>query len=567
MKTIYRLILLFLVCFMGETTAQQVWLNLYNGPSNGNDGSNAVTIDASGNTYVAGYSTGIGSMRDITVLKYSASGTLAWSKTYNGAGNMDDEAYAITIDASGNIYICGYTTDVSTGRDIITIKYDNNGVQQWAEEFNGSGNSSDEAYAITVDNLGNPIVTGYSFDLALGAQMIIIKYSPSGIMQWSEAYNAEVGSGADVAYAITIDAANDIYITGYSELSIGDAPSSKDMVTVKVSSSGTQKWVKTHDASNLNDEAYSIAADGSGNVFITGYTTGNNGKDYTTIKYDKYGNQKWLNRYNNYYANSDDIPSKLIVDSDGSVVVTGSSKSSSSSNKEDYLTVKYSNSNGNEKFTARYNGTSNNSDKAYSITSKNGRYYVAGSSSQGSYSGSEDIVVIEYDDDDGDLRKRYRVSNNGTDVVRDIRVDNDKNITIAGSLSGSLSNDMGAGRFFDGDDNTGGEFMVLTVTHTYDMSTLSNIESAIPNSFSLHQNYPNPFNPSTSIKFDVSASSMVKVAIYDALGREVSVPVNDYLKGGTYEISVNMSGLTSGVYFYKMTSGSFSDIKKMMLIK
>jgi hypothetical protein len=567
MKTTYRLTLLFILCFVSaELNAQQVWLNLYNGPSNGNDGSNAVTIDGAGNTYVTGYSTGIGSMRDITTLKYNSSGRLVWSRTYNGLSNNEDEAYAITIDNSGNIYVGGYTTDILSGRDIIVIKYNNNGVQQWVEKYNGPGFSSDEAYAITVDGLGNPIVTGYSFDLVLGAQMTLIKYNTSGNMQWLELYNAEIGSGADVAYAITVDAANDIYITGYSELTIGDSPSGKDMVTVKVSAAGVRKWVKKFDAENSDDEAYSIAVDDYDNVFITGYTSGENGKDYTTIKYDRNGNQKWKKTYNNQSANSDDIPSKLIIDEDGDVVVTGSSKSSNSAGKEDYLTIKYNNWDGRQEFATRYNDASNNSDKAYSLTAENGRYYVAGSSKSSSITGSEEIVVIEYDEN-GKLKTKYKVSNDGTDVARDIRVDDDKNITIAGSLNGAISDDMGAGRFFDDADGLGNEFVIVNVTNTYDMSTLTNLETTAPARFSLQQNYPNPFNPVTSIKFDVSSSSMVKVAIFDALGREVSVPVNDYLEAGSYDISVNMSGLTSGVYFYKMTSGSFSDIKKMMLIK
>ncbi len=566
MKTTYRLIILFLLCFMGETSAQQVWLNLYNGPSNGNDGSNAVTIDASGNTYVTGYSTGIGSMKDITTLKYDAAGRLVWSRTYNGASNSEDEAYAITIDNSGNIYIGGYTMSVN-GRDMIVIKYNNNGIMQWEQEYNGSGNSADEAYAITVDGLGNPIVTGYSYDLVLGAQMTLIKYNPQGNMQWIELYNAEIGSGADVAYAITIDGANDIYITGYSELTIGDASNGKDMVTVKVNKNGVRKWVKAYDAANLEDEAYSIAVDDYDNVFITGYTTGANGKDYTTIKYDKNGNQKWLQNYNNSNANSDDIPAKLIVDQHGDVVVTGSSKSSNAPNKEDYLTIKYSNYNGSQEFVSRYNDASNNSDKAFSITTENGNYYVAGSSRSFSYTNSEDIVVIEYKDD-GRLLKKYKVSNPGPDVAKDIKVDDNRNIMIAGSLNGSVSDDMGAGRFYDnGDNNSSSEFVIVNVTHTYDMPTLTNLESEVPARFNLYQNYPNPFNPSTVIKFDVSSASQVKVAIFDALGREISVPVNDYLEAGSYEVSLNMSSFSTGVYFYKMISGSFTDIRKMILVK
>lgn len=96
---------------------------------------------------------------------------------------------------------------------------------------------------------------------------------------------------------------------------------------------------------------------------------------------------------------------------------------------------------------------------------------------------------------------------------------------------------------------------------------IKNISSEIPSSYSLHQNYPNPFNPSTFIKFDVAKSSFVILKIYDALGREVAVIVNEDLKPGTYEADWNASNYPSGVYFYKLLTDGFSETKKMLLVK
>jgi photosystem II stability/assembly factor-like uncharacterized protein len=91
--------------------------------------------------------------------------------------------------------------------------------------------------------------------------------------------------------------------------------------------------------------------------------------------------------------------------------------------------------------------------------------------------------------------------------------------------------------------------------------------SEIPERFSLSQNYPNPFNPSTKIQFDVPKSSYVKLAVYDMLGREVSSLVNQQLQAGTYEYEFNAATLNSGIYFYKISTDNFSEIKKMILIK
>jgi photosystem II stability/assembly factor-like uncharacterized protein len=91
----------------------------------------------------------------------------------------------------------------------------------------------------------------------------------------------------------------------------------------------------------------------------------------------------------------------------------------------------------------------------------------------------------------------------------------------------------------------------------------------IPLQFSLSQNYPNPFNPTTKIRFDISGSSATQtlLSVYDMLGREVATLVNEKLKPGTYEVDWNASDYPSGVYFYKLISGKFSQTKKMILMK
>ena len=91
--------------------------------------------------------------------------------------------------------------------------------------------------------------------------------------------------------------------------------------------------------------------------------------------------------------------------------------------------------------------------------------------------------------------------------------------------------------------------------------------SLIPKTYSLSQNFPNPFNPTTLIKYGIPKQGLVKIVVYDVLGREVSTLINEVKQAGTYEINFNASNLSSGVYFYRITAGDFTDVKKMMLIK
>ena len=91
--------------------------------------------------------------------------------------------------------------------------------------------------------------------------------------------------------------------------------------------------------------------------------------------------------------------------------------------------------------------------------------------------------------------------------------------------------------------------------------------NSAPLNFMLSQNYPNPFNPSTTIIYSVPRTSLVSLKIYDMLGREVRTLINEYKSPGSYNIVFNAHGLSSGVYFYRLTAGNYSDVKKLILIK
>ena len=89
----------------------------------------------------------------------------------------------------------------------------------------------------------------------------------------------------------------------------------------------------------------------------------------------------------------------------------------------------------------------------------------------------------------------------------------------------------------------------------------------VPVKYELAQNYPNPFNPITRIKYSVPKQSFVIIKIFDILGREVKTLVNEIRTAGSYEVDFNASYLASGVYFYRMESGDFTDVKKLVLLK
>ncbi|HMS34406.1 MAG TPA: T9SS type A sorting domain-containing protein [Ignavibacteria bacterium] len=89
----------------------------------------------------------------------------------------------------------------------------------------------------------------------------------------------------------------------------------------------------------------------------------------------------------------------------------------------------------------------------------------------------------------------------------------------------------------------------------------------VPEKFTLYQNYPNPFNPVTNLKFGISKLGFVSLKVYDVLGKEIAVLVNEKLSPGSYSLVFDGSNFNSGVYFYRLTSENFTETKKMLMIK
>ena len=161
--------------FNGDTA----WVRIYNGPGNGGDYAQAIAVDGSGNVYVTGWSAQNSSSPynyDYTTIKYHSNGDTAWVRRYNGPGNSDDVAYAMALDGSGNVYVTGGSVGSETSCDYATTKYYPNGDTAWVRRYNRPGNGGDEASAIAVDDSGNVYVTGGSYGSGTDYDWATIKY-------------------------------------------------------------------------------------------------------------------------------------------------------------------------------------------------------------------------------------------------------------------------------------------------------------------------------------------------------------------------------------------------------
>jgi uncharacterized delta-60 repeat protein len=281
-----------------NTNGTRLWVATYDGPGR-NDAANALTLDKYGNVYVTGRSpAGIDldeQDMDYATIKYNNNGQQLWVRRYDGPYmyNEYDEALDIKVDGSGNVYVTGRSaaSNLESSNDYATVKYDANGNEKWSARYNGPGNSTDDALALVVDASQNVYVTGYSaagpnetnFDYAT------IKYNMNGQEVWVKRYNGPAND-QDQAGALALDKNGNIYVTGRSM----GAGTGYDFATVKYDPAGNQQSVARYNGPGNSSDgtaflpSHPIAVDENCNVYITGSSTGTGtGADITTIKYSQ----------------------------------------------------------------------------------------------------------------------------------------------------------------------------------------------------------------------------------------------------------------------------------------
>jgi hypothetical protein len=190
-----------------NSSGQEQWVATYNGPGNGDDYAFSLALDSLGNVYVTGQSVGSGTSWDYATIAYTASGQQQWVARYNGPGNDIDVAQALALDDSGNVYVTGFSTGVGSAYDYATIKYNFGGQEQWVARYNGPGNTDDAPYAMALDDLGNVYVTGYG---GTTHDYTTIKYSSDGQQGWIARYSG------GTPYGIALDGSSNVYVTGAS---------------------------------------------------------------------------------------------------------------------------------------------------------------------------------------------------------------------------------------------------------------------------------------------------------------------------------------------------------------
>jgi len=434
---VFSLILIFTLPLFAQGL-DTAWVRTYNGPGNLDDQARDLAGDHNGNVYVTGSSYGSGSDYDYATIKYYPNGDTAWVRRWNGPGNGSDQASALVLDDRGNVYVTGSCNADSLGADFTTIKYYPDGETAWVRTYNGPDSNSDIAVALKVDVSGNVYVSGYSFYDSTNADYLTVKYDSSGIQLWTRRYNG-TGNLPDLVRAMSLDSFGNIYVTGTSY----DWTTFKDYATIKYYPNGDTAWVRRYNGpGNTYDQALDIIVDDSEYVYVTG-TAG-------TIKYDSNGVEKWIGAWGG---------EKIAVDYSGNIYVTGRAALKC-------ITIKYL-PDGDTAWVRTYSGPDGFEDGAYDLAlDDSGNAYVTGYSFSGGY---ENCLTIKYNStgDTGWIARYDGPAHQGA-VALAMALDNSGNIYIAGEIGSGTDYDyvtIKYVQFFRGDANGDSKVMVSDVIY------------------------------------------------------------------------------------------------------
>ena len=534
----------FFIAFYNSDAQSPEWASFFNNSASANEYIADVTFDNLGNTYLTGYGTMTsGQDDDFLTVKCNSSGTEEWSKVFNGPQSDDDIASAMFVDDAGNVYVTGISRWTADAFKIVTLKYSPSGSLLWIAAFDSLGQSDSRAEDIWVDSNGNVFVTGWISQSNNGYYDIAtIKMSSSGeILDW--AYFGQVNNIQDSGTNILGDTNGNIFVGGDSwrNVSLG-----REVVIIKYNSDLDTNWVVHVNGSDnsFNEFTVDLELDDTGNIYALCRLQNDPGfTDFAVVKINSGGDVVWRVEYDE--AGGQDIPEAMTMDDNGNTYVTGRVRRSSGGGYNDFAIRKYNND-GIEQWTTYYDGPQNLDDDPIDIVlDQNGNIFVCGESNR---DGSAfKFIVVKYTPT-GIFDWEYVYDENVNGKALSVRPDNNGYVYSAGEAE-TPAGDV--------------DLFAVKLSKTTSVET----ETVVPENFELFQNYPNPFNPSTRIQYQISSLAKVTLKVYDLLGNEVATLVDEYKSAGTYDVDFNGESLNSGIYFYTLNAGNFTQTKKLVLLK
>jgi gliding motility-associated-like protein len=419
----------------------RIWGTYYGGSDV--DMGRSCIVDDSGNVYLAGqtrstnaiatsgaHQTTNGGSYDAFLVKFDNNGVRQWGTYYGGSAY--ENAFSCALDNSGNVYLAGSTSSTNAiatvgahqttngvGSKAFLVKFDTNGVRQWGTYY--GGNLTDIGYSCAVDNSGNVYLAGETQSTnaiaSPGAHQTVygggiwdaflVKFNTNGVRQWGTYCG---GSDSDIAYSCAVDGSGNVYLTGQTRSTNAIASPGThqtthggdwDVFLVKFNTNGVRQW-GTYCGGNDQDRGFFCAADGNGNIYLTGETRSTNAIASPGAHQTAYGGGNWdaflvkfntngVRQWGTYYGGTGiERGSSCAIDGNGNIYLAGYTASTSAiatvgayqttnSGSYDAFLVKF-NTNGVRQWGTYYGGVLSDWGQSCSMDG-NGSFYLAGRTS------------------------------------------------------------------------------------------------------------------------------------------------------------------------------------------
>jgi hypothetical protein len=517
--------------------------------------------------------------------RLSKEGNVVWEQTYPGTVFARGE-YAHQAPSGGYIVVGDTYPDSIAGSDrILVFLADSLGKVEWSKQFFG-----DYGYSVqpTSDN-GFVLLGSIYGGLGVNDQTLVYKLDKYGNEVWGRSYHLAIGSQG-TSLMETRD--HGFVVTGFTEFS---DPARSLVMLIKTDPVGDTLWTRFYGRDSANQQAlgYDVISQSDGGFIVSGTTVmpDGSGCGKYLIKADSSGKSVWTRIYGNAPVSD---ARRVQQTTDGGYILGGSIASPVDLISK--MSLVKTNAAGDTLWTKTYGGAQNDYGVGVVQTSDSGYALVGTTESFGA--GSGDIYVIKTDKNGGvseplpiQLSAFSGAPAGGGSVKLSWATVSETNSfgfyvdrrnageQVFATLPGSFIHGHGTTTipqtytFLDRSVTTGSWYYRIRQVdldgsvHYNDPVRVEVPPADLPVSFNLDQNYPNPFNPTTTIRYALPAMSFVTLSVFNALGQQVAVLVNDTQDPGYHEVRFDGGSLASGVYFYRLKAGAFIQTRKMLLLE
>jgi hypothetical protein len=491
-----------------DSAGNTVWTNTYTTPGLRWDYGKSARQTWDGG-YIFGGDTAPGPRPyDFYLVRTDASGDTVWTRTYGDTGSYDDRCNSVALTSDGGFVMAGYTNGHGAGGwDFYVVKVDSEGDTLWTGTYGGS--SGEEAFCVQETSDRGFIIAGYTSSFGAGNQdFYVVRTDPTGTSIWERTYG-----GFDHDYAKCVKETPDggFIIVG-STASFGAGFT--DCYIVRTDASGDTLWTRAYGGYD-DERAYSVDLTSDGGYIVGGHTSTFGAGDYDA----------WLLRLAGETPGPD-ISIEIVPDDPPVTVAQGGSFG--------------------------YAGTITNNTEDPQTTDI---WVMAAGPLEGVYGPFKDFYDFPLNP------SQSRSAHFNQRVPRMAPLGFYNYIAYCGDYPSTvMDSSLFQIEVVEGVESGQGGW-VLTG------SFLEGDLADIPFEFALLGNYPNPFNASTVISYELPTTSHVKLEVYNISGQKLATLVDDEQQAGYRSVTWDASEVSSGVYFYKLSAGDFTETKRMMLVK